>query len=350
MANISMNQKIFGFPLWAIGGLLVVGLAMGWIAIPGASVSPYTAPVGGSGDGTTVVTVDQTTGTSATIDVSSFDQTSASLAEVYPTYYIFDNNGNLLVDGANANTTVTYVGQKVSFYGGDSTYYVDKKESVAVTNQRPNVGLSAYAIPSEANMAVVGYDKNGNALTADDNANATMDYSLSLGQSQEERVRVELQTAVADREYHLKGVCTFATNDVASFKVDNSDWTEVMVPEEIKTASFLIANDTLDNTTVTYDSCYVYKAGTEDVIKLGEWDDYSLNLVIKASSTTDPTANTGDLAGLLFVDGAWSKGDDGKVYFDIYRHDANGRVSESGLAETEGSPQGLDVGVVIEAQ
>jgi hypothetical protein len=344
---MNVNKKVAGMPLWMIGILLIGGLFyFGVVTLPTGSVSP----VGGVPNQEQIQSIDTTSGTSATVYINAYDLSANSETEVYPTYYIYDAQGNALVDGAGANNTTTFVGQVLNFYGGGASYYVEPKVGYKVTAQSVVSRLDAVAIPSESNMQVVGRDYTGTALTADDNATNTADYSISLGASQTESVQIELQTAVANREYHLKAICTYAFGDVSEFKlVEGGDWTEVAMPKEIKDATLTQVNDTGSSLTGSYDRCYVYKEGTTEVIKMPSWAKKSFNFVVE-SSTVDPTANTGDVFGAIFMDGSWAKGKDGKIYFDFYRHDDNGRVSEVGVAETEASPQGLDIGLMIEAQ
>jgi len=284
-------------------------------------------------------------GKAATIYINAYDKEDYSLGEVYPNYYVVDSAGNFIVDGVNANSANSVVGEVLSFYGkDDGTYYVDPKLNWKVPNEAPTVNLDAHTSMAEAGGVVTGYDRTGSAtLTADDDADNTNDYSMTLGANQEETFFLELQNTDSESLYQVGAICVFWNNDIAEVTVESDGWTKVDMPKSIRDASISIANDAGTAFTMDYDQCYV----PSKPIQLHEWDRLKVEFKVKAG-TNNPSANAGDSFGAIFLDSGYYKGSDGKVYLDFYTHDNEESTSAVGIDETEASPQGLQIGAAIE--
>lgn len=290
---------------------------------------------------------------SATITVNDYDRVNSDPnTAVAATWYVFEN-GELKTNAAAVTSVDTYVNAPVEFYGTGTTYYGDYKK-VIPTTATSIASLDAYTIASESSMAVTGYDNTGStALTADDDAENTADYSLTLGSGEDYNLYAKIQNKDDNSRFNLKAICTFYTSNgnITDFKLVDSDFSEVAIPLQLKNTAISVNNDTASNAfTSYYKHCYVYKAGTTDVIQLNGWD-YTKNFQFVVDVTTDinPAANMGNNFGFIALDASYKLGSDGKIWHDFYTHDTNEYTDTVGMAETEDSPQGLQVGMVIEA-
>lgn len=249
---------------------------------------------------------------------------------------------------ANTTQTITTIPEDtvLSFYGSSTAYYL-----YPLTNRQIGIGdvvtLNGATIQAESSMVVTIYDDTGaTALTAAD-VTASHDYKATLGEGQTETIYIKLSNNGADKRYDVKAICTGAEGtNVSSLEIEGSDWTSVKLPNVVEDAAVSVnlteADATLTST--EYDACYVYKSGTNDVLRLDEWDDSPL---IKATINAKDSKNPADdVVFLSFLDGAWARGSDGQGHFDFYQHDADeGNV---GLTETLTSPLGKQLGAVIE--
>lgn len=305
------------------------------------------------------VQINDNIGDQATLTLNAYDReaNSETVVSSMPVgvYRILDAEGSLSklndVDSYTTASTVTTasVGQQLAFFGGNSSYYMDPVAVYDVSTVVDTINLDAHKIASESQMSMTVKDEDGNTLTADDDAENTADYSLSLGADEETLISAKLKVGASDVAYQLKAIGVFYENDVDNLEPVSADWVKVTMPDEIKDAVLTHTNDTSTDFTGDYDAVYVYKPNTNEVIDLHEWDSYELPFVLTAGST-DPTANTGDVAGIIALDGAWEEGQDGNMYFDFYKHDTNEKASDVGLDETETSPEGLQIGFTVEVQ
>lgn len=288
-------------------------------------------------------------GKASTVYIQAHDVEDYSKGLVTPELYITDSAGNFLVDGVTASSVNTVVNEKLSFYGADlTTYYTDAKLDYSVPNEAPTVNLDSHAIAAEGSMAVTGYDRTGStALTANTNGTDTNDYGMTLGANQNEIFYVELENKDTESMFKLKTVCVMYANDIADVTVEDADWTTDAMPKEIRNQAVTMTNNLGTTATVNYKTCYVYKKGTSETVDLQEWDRFKLKLKVSAGSS-DPTADTFDEFGVLFLDAGNVKGSDSKVHFDYFVHNIDEKVSDVGMAETISSPQGLQIGAMVE--
>ena len=289
-------------------------------------------------------------GKSATLYMDAYDKEADSLTEVSPSYYIFGDDGTLLVNGATADSVSVATCDKVKIYGkDDSNYYTDPKD-VSVDTEAPRVKLDSHTTAVETSLEVTGYDDTGaTELTADDNSNNTADYSMILGANEKTIFYAKLENRDDNSLFKLKAVCIGWNNDIDEVKLLNDGWTEVGMPKQIRDASVTFTNDTSGTFTTDYDTCYVYKKGTTETLDLHEYDSFKGKFEVTASST-DPTANTGDVFYVQFIDGGYHLDASGNIVFDFYTHDDNEQVTTIGVSEPITSPMGLTSGMLVEAQ
>lgn len=329
----------------------------GFLSSTGADTSTLIQASGGTGQ---AVVIDDNANDQATLSLNAYDREASSetIVSTVPVgiYKILNANGDLskLNDRDSTNftgsITTASVGQQLFLAGGDGSYYMDAIPVYDVSIATDTINGDVHAIAGESSMTVTVKDDSGTVLTADDDAENTADYSLSMGAGEEKLINVELKVSASNKAYQLKAVAVGFNNDADNIEVANSDWTKVTLPKELSDASITHTNDTSSTFTTDYDTFYVYKAGTNEVIDLAQWEKYSLPFVVTADSSTDPTANTGDVINGLFLDGAWAEGKDGFMSFDVYQHDSNEGVGAVGLDETVTSPEGLQIGFVVELQ
>ncbi len=247
---------------------------------------------------------------------------------------------------SNTSSTVSSIPEDtvLSFYGGSSAYYLEP-----LTNHKLTVGdkinLVGATIQAESSMLITVYDDTGStALTASTNTTYN-DYKITLGEGQEKTVYIKLSNNGADKRFDVKAICTGAEGvNVSSLEIKGTDWTKAIVPVVVDNAQVTTTLDDSTTTTADYSLCYVYKAGTDESIKLDEWEDTPL---IKASVNAKSGKNPAqDVVFFTVLDGAWARGSDGKGYFDFYQHD--GDEGNVGLTETISSPLGKQLGAIIE--
>lgn len=244
------------------------------------------------------------------------------------------------------NATISNIPEDtvLSFYGGDGTYYL-----VPTTNRKITVGdkvtLNGATIQTEANMVITVYDDTGStALSAATNTTYN-DYKATLGSGQEETIYIKVSNNAADKRFNIKAICTGVEGtNVSSIEITGSDWSKSILPTVVETAQVTTTLDDATTTTAKYATCYVYKAGTNEVISLDEWEDSPLiKAKINAITAKNPAA---DVVFFTVMDGAWARGSDGKGYFDFYQHvDSEANV---GLTETLSSPLGKQLGAIVE--
>ena len=248
----------------------------------------------------------------------------------------------------DTNDTVTTIPEDtvLTFYGGDATYYLNP-----LINREIDVGdkvtLYGATIQTEANMVITVYDDTGStALSAATNTTCH-DYKATLGEGQIETVYIKLSNNGADGNFNVKAICTGVEGtNMASMEIVGSDWTKGYEPIFIEDGAVPVTP--LDDGTATvngdYGNCYVYKAGTNDVISLEEWED-TPNIKAKLNAKVGKNPATA-VVYFTVLDGAWARGSDGKAYFDYYDHD--GDEATTGLVETVDSPLGKQLGAIIE--
>lgn len=291
--------------------------------------------------------IDTRSGVSSTVYLNAYDREANSETSANPIYWVFNSKGSKLVNGAYAASVATTKGEVLTFYIGNSSFYGEVYPVYDVVDEAPTVSFDVHAVAAESSLTTIPYDSDMTVLTADDNTNNTADYMYAMGADAEKILNFKVTNAQADKEYDLCAVCTFATDDVDEFEVVDSRFEAVGIPKEERIASITITEDDQVGTTTQtgYENCYFAK----NVIKLHEWDEAVIKTKVTASST-DPTANTDDFVALQTFDCGYRDGKDGKVNYDFFRHDDNGRTSEVGMVEDETSPFGAKSGAVVEIQ
>ncbi len=338
--------------------VVVVGLGilalLAFAIIPGGMVKQTILQTGGVSQESTTVSNTLLTGEAGTVTVKDYDrENNTKTTEVAASWYVLDN-GQLIVNNAAVTSVDTSVGSPLEFYGTGTTYYGDKKTYSLNGITTGTVSLDAHTIAAESSMTTTGYDNTAaTALTADDDAENTADYSLALGSGAQEVYYAKLKNGDDQSLFKLKAICTFypSNGNISDNKMVDADFTEVAIPLYLKNSVVSVNNDTASSAFLSYyKHCYVYKAGTDEVIALKGWEYTKLfQFVVEAVSSVNPAANEGNNFGALMLDASYYLGNDGKIWLDFYTHDSNEYTNTVGMAETITSPQGLQVGLVVEA-
>ena len=298
-------------------------------------------------------------GKTSTLQVNAWDMESntpySSAVDLLATCYLYKNGNSaenyvtVTSDTAAGSVTSGFaVGDTLYVYCANATYYTDPIEGLCLDKQEMPVNIKAHKIAGESNMAITGYDDTGGtALSA---GTATQeDYYVTMGANEEQSLYLKLKVNAANMAYDLCGVATYALTNISSLKPAGSEYTSVATPEWGKNIAIKF-NET-GSLTVTKDYSFFKRSSA---LRLHEWESVKDEFVIKTTTTGDPVQSTNDesvstsCAGALYVDCAWAKGGDGKMYYDFYVHDDG--QADVGLAETETSPLGGQVGVVIEGR
>lgn len=332
----SMNKK-GAVPIIVLG---VIALVLVWGFGFGGFDNLSVADSSG-GDEVAEVTYRQL-GASSTVTFNAYDQVSNSETEVWPDYYVLDKEGSKLIDGVNANTTTTFVGDKLTIMGEGSVHYVPKQE-FAINNERPSLNLDAYTIITESSNTngVTAFDSTMNGLTASGVSGNSSDYNISLGADAEEQVTIRIKNVQSNTRWDVLMLCTGVNGDVDDFYPVGSEWTKVTMPESIDDETFSALVPDSADPTVDYDACYQRSS----TLTLDEWDYEDVNFVLEAGST-DPTG-TSDFAHLVVIDGSYGKATNGDVSYGAYAKDSTENVSTVGLNEPTASPMGLTSGLAI---
>mgnify|MGYP000215090915 CR=1 FL=1 len=341
---------LWGYTAFSAGWLAKLGLQLPTGAIQ-AGVKPPAEP------GACVVS-EELKGKTATITVNAWDMESntpySSAVDVNPTY-VFKNGNSAenyvkeLSDTSAYSLSGFAVGDTLYAYGGGTSYYADPVEGWCVDSQAPTLSINAHAIASESNMQITGYDDTGSATLSAGTTNED-DYYITMGAGEEQAIYLKLKVNAANKAYQFCawGVATFY--NISSVEPQNVEatYTKIATPEHLESVAIKV-NETSPATTITEDYT-VYKASSP--IMLHEWDSIKEQFVVKSDSSNDPVGNggTSSLNGFAIIakDCAYARGDDGRVYLDLYQHDS--AESDVGLDETETSPYGKQVGVVIEVR
>ena len=300
-------------------------------------------------------------GESSTVGLNAFTGSwgdQGSETEVNPAYTIFDSTNAKIINDAAANSTSTTVGETLDIYGTGSSYYVDPKLDYLVKTEAPTISdIKAYTIADTTDLVITAYDKEKDALTADDNATNTADYSGGdMVADDEEVFYLKLEQTGTDDVFDLFAICTYAIGaEVDSFEMDlnvESDWVLAnKVPEALKDASIALTDDTGASTTEKgYDDCYVRKDGKPLRLTKNQ-DTGKIKFILDTDDSSAPTANGDSYFGASFMDGSYETDEDGNIFYDFYSHDNSEDPASVGLDESADTTfNSLDVAVAIEAQ
>jgi hypothetical protein len=254
-----------------------------------------------------------------------------------------------------ATTSIWNLGDTAYVYCGGTSYYTVPAEGVCIDGPTKTIEMDSYAICSAVtDLVISGFDKNGNALTAAGNT-STADYDVTLGASQTEIVSFELLVNSNTETYNLMALAMDTWNDIDSvspkdtglFKGGRQGYTPDYLDSLAVSSD---ENSDLGNTanvTLSYEVWYL-----NEPILMKEWDTVEYSFKVKAGST-DPTASDADFDGfdgasVCFLDGTYSRGHDGKMYYDIHDHAEDGSEADVGLANKVDFPVDKDDCVVLE--
>ncbi|CAB1060212.1 hypothetical protein D1BOALGB6SA_4977 [Olavius sp. associated proteobacterium Delta 1] len=274
-------------------------------------------------------------------------------AEVYPTYTVM-NDGVTIVNDAQANSTSKVkAGDVLDVYGTGASYYVDPLEGYVMDGETASVELDAYAVVATTDLVITVYDKDENALTADDDDENTADYAGgNVLANDMETYYAKLEQTGADKSFQLFGICTYILGDEADdFELVEKGWKEVNVPEKLDDTSITLADDGLANTTEKgFKHCYIPE--DEEPIHLQENDDTDkIKFVFDSDDSTQPAANGDTYFGAVFMDGSYSVDKDGNVEFGFFMDDDTEDPGAVGIDENpETTVNGLDTAFAVEPQ
>lgn len=296
-------------------------------------------------------------GTASTLSLTSYDRMADTETSVTTVGWIFDSNGNKLVNGASIASSSPVWGDTVSVYVQNATFIMYEFENgvfkypmtYEIDSATPAREIDVAKLSAESSMSMTAFDSQKNALSAETDA-GDVDYTYSVGADGEKVVYVWLENAQADALYPLGALCTFASMNstvVDDYKVVDSRFKEVNVPKELDDValSFTISDYTCTQT--GYDRCYVPDNANE-VMFLEEWDDTDYIKTTAKAGSTDPTNASCSGVGLVAIDIGFEDGKDGNIYWDFYKHDDDEQVTAVGISDTTTSPQGGTSGVLIE--
>jgi hypothetical protein len=346
--NIMPKFAAFALPkkqlTWAVVGVGVVAFLMGGFAF----ISPiltYEGVTGAITGGTIMVPGSTATtqptdvecvvseelrGKLATVTVDAKDMAAnagAGGTSVDTLTYITSNGGITVLTDTTAGSLTSYsAGNKITFSGGNATYYV-KAKTVCINDLAFPVELEAYAVASNTQTEITCYDKTGSAACSAATNNTQEDHTISLSAAQETTYYLELEEATANKAINLYGIGLAAFNDVSEVDLegpvsgDGSSWSKAVVPEFMSTTTFA-EDDAATGTNITggFDSLYTRNDGP---LLLLEFDSAKYKFSIKAGAS-DPTATTtfssSDIAVVCFFDAVTSRGKDGVLYSDVHDH------------------------------
>lgn len=297
-------------------------------------------------------------GTTATATVNAYDYEANSplTSSVDTAYNVYDASSWSIAsmdnfvqnsgDSTSGSIATLKAGHQYTFLGNQSTsYYVEPNEGVCMDGQQKTVNIKAHAILSETNLASVGYDDTGaTALTAATHA----DYTVAVGASEEKTFYWKLKNNVANKAYYMCAVGTLALTNTSTVNVYDENGgaivTQATTPLWLKDVS--VGTNSTGGATLTR-TYTVWKLNTP--VLLEEFESKKFMIKVKATANepagVDAAGGFGSGFAAIGIDCQYNKGDDGKVYFDIYDHTAT--EADSGMAEVPASPLGLTGGMHV---
>lgn len=360
--------------------LLVVGIfTMGWFAnflpfLSSASVTGTTVTgltTGSQSQITAACDKAKLCGDSAcpasTIDVNAFDlasTTPGTPVDLTTGCWIFRNG---VYVGQSADTSAATlnaaVGDSFSIYCGGTSYYCEPVENQCIKSSRDQIKINCYGAAAESDMQVTGYDKSMNSLSS---GTATQDdYYITLGASATDKDYFELMVNSNTKTYQLGAIGTAKFTNITrveplsfnfngKFTSGSYSWKVVGTPQWAQSVAILV-NETATTTAITkdYTTYRLQKAGQDAIILLNKWEYVTIPVEIESSSS-DPIAHSGTSSlngyAVLFMDAQKSiSSNNDAIYTDIWDH-ATTTQSDVGLAETETSPLGKQVGALVEVR
>lgn len=355
---LNRKQHLYAGLVGVVALFLLGGFAFDLSGLmPSANVGPSGPSVTESGCRASVS--DEVLGQSVTMIINAYDRESntplSSAVDVNPTrYYVNGDYGDTETDTSSASVSGGIGGgDVVTFYGGSSTYYLDKASECMSKLSYP-IQLDAHAVVSETDLLITGFDKNDNALDSPSGTYSANqeDYEFDMGADDEDKLKLQFEVNVANKAFQLGAICIKmyegTADTIDDVILNEAGWTETLVPNYLANAVITL-NDTTQtsNTTDGYDKCYVPAAP----ILMSEWDYDTFEYIIQTGGTAPtedddatPTASTLVIVG--HFDANWARGDDGVEYLDFYDHTSS--EANVGLVEDLQSPLGKYSAAVIE--
>lgn len=250
----------------------------------------------------------------------------------------------------NADTDVWNVGDAIFAYCGGTSYYTDPVEGLCVRNANFPLVLKSHGIVTRTNLAIVGFDKNMNALTAAGNT-STANYDLTLGANEEEIIYLELTQDSANKAYNLGGVAVLGFNDIKYIRpVAGQGFTkQSVIPNFLYDVALSDDADTVKSN-ITGNDFELYTL--DQPVLLKEWESVTYKFLVTAGSTdpsaTDNVWTTLDGGVVCFLDSTYVRGADGVIYLDVHNHAEEGSETDAGLVNDYAFPVGKQDCVVIE--
>lgn len=253
--------------------------------------------------------------------------------------------------GTSGNTTSggIVVGDVISLYCGGTSYYTENIENLCVDQQELPVEVRTHSIEAESDMTLTMYDDSG-ATALSTGTTSEEDYYVTQGAGGEDSVYAKLKVNSANAEYDHCAWGTIAMTNLTDFR-PVSGYKQDITPNWAEDVSVAVDEYGSGTTSVT-DTYTIYKADAPT--KLHQWESLKVEFVLEADDTNDPiqTGDNNTLPAkyvLLSIDCQNAKGDPaGGLTYDIHDHSIS--QADVGLAETETSPLGGEIGVIIEAR
>jgi len=331
-------------------GLNAIGISpFGWLGFGGV-----TQVIGGVTQTTITAAggdfISDNLGDAATITFAGYDmQANSPFAAVTTVEYTITRSN---ADGTetlmgNASSTATWttsvVGDVINVYPRGTGFYGTPLKNYKVGasgNAAETINLEYHTIEAEAGMMTTCYDTEGNEFGV---GNTTVwDYNVTMGADQDKRVTCKVESNSTNGARDIKTVCLGYVNDIDKLEILDSGWTKDIRSKNV--------SDTSIGTIATqYDDCFTWKKGTNEVIRLIEWESHTISFRI-SSSGTDPATVIGattdaDVGFFKVFDAQYAVGLDGKVYYDYYAHDYD--EGDVGAAEDEAAVVGRSLGIIL---
>jgi len=291
---------------------------------------------------------DEIWGSKATVTINAYNKESNTpySAAVDTTAHIV-RNGQIatITDTTDSDMDSYSVGDIISVYGGDTTYYVDAIESICIDKAAFPLDLDAHAIVASTSLDIVAYDDTGASTLSTGTNSTSEDYDITMGADENAQFFLKQKVNAANYAYNFAGWMYRLTNEAEELTMLSSGFTETGAP---KWANFQIESDDASasatgNITGGYSDVFVLP----EPEMMQEWDTvkHEFNILTNEDPSTSTTFNSGSNVILCSVDAAYSRGDDGKIYLDTYQH--NSDESDVGQAGDNRKPVGgLDCTVI----
>ena len=339
--------------------ILAIASMLGWVDLSGDSK----LSLGGGGGPVTDSPDTVELGKAATLHYSAFSGTwsgADSKTEVYPALTIEkisdDGTSTIIVDDTASNsTTQVSTGDKGKVTCTGAAYYCDPAEfDITAEIETLSPSIKAYPAVATTDLVITCYDADTSsvALTEDDNATNNADYNGgNIGGDENNEYVCQLKNTATDKVFRLGAIFTFYCGDnIQDYTLEESDWTSVKIPSGDLTKTFNLLNDS--GTTTACSIKHIYVPAGQDYIEFLEWESTDkLSFVVDATAS-EPTENSGNYGGALFVDYGCEQDKEGKTVCGWYRPNANADADDIGINEgvIASGFNGLDVGYTIEFQ